>query len=74
MTINKNVLVINPYEKELSIKGNYLPEFVSLLFKEPRPAQKSDNIIADYYQLYDEIAIQNQVKYKKLWEWCFGIG
>ena len=71
---NKNVLVINPYDEKLIIKANYLPHLALDCKGQPKPAVFSDNIVDDYFVLFDKIAIHNQAVYKRIWRRCFRIG
>jgi hypothetical protein len=70
----KNVLVINPDDKKLIIKANYLPHLAVNLKDQPRPAVYSNNIVNDYFVLFDKVAIDNQAAYKRIWQRCFRIG
>lgn len=74
LAAGKNILVINPTEKEPIIKPNYLPDFISLANKEPRPINTANSFVENYYNLYDDIALRSQSKYKKIWQWGFRIG
>jgi hypothetical protein len=70
----KNVLVINPNDEKLIIKANYLPHLNDVTKDQPKPAVFSDNIVKDYFELFDKIARHNQKKYRHLWETCFALG
>ncbi len=71
---SKNVLVINPDDKKLIIKANYLPHLAAHIEQQPRPALYSNNIVNDYFVLFDKVAVNNQAAYKRIWQRCFRIG
>jgi hypothetical protein len=71
---NKNLLVINPAEDELTIRANYLPHLSECINDVPRPDTFSKNIVEDYFNLFDRVAIHNQFAFKRIWAGCFGIG
>jgi hypothetical protein len=71
---SKNVLVINPDHEKLIIKANYLPHLVEHVKDQPRPTAYSNNIVDDYFVLFDKVAIDNQAAYKRIWQRCFRIG
>ncbi|MDB5135329.1 MAG: hypothetical protein JWP37_1932, partial [Mucilaginibacter sp.] len=70
----KNILLINPTDKKLTIKANYLPHLVECCNDRPRPEHFSDNIVEDYFKAFDEVAVKNQAAYRNTWETCFRLG
>jgi hypothetical protein len=70
----KNVLVINPENENLFIKANYLPHLRAHTKHQPRPDVFSNNIVDDYFNVFDKEAIYNQRAYKKIWQQTFRIG
>jgi hypothetical protein len=73
-TKGKNVLVINPDDEKFIIKGNYLPHLNDDVKDKPKPATFSNNIVEDYYKLFDKMAVDNRDEYRNLWEACFAFG
>lgn len=71
---HKDVLVINPENNKPIIKGNYLYCINNCPDDKPKPENLGDNIVQDYFEFYDLLAIHNQVAYKNIWESCFRIG
>lgn len=74
MSMQKDVLVINPENNKPIIKGNYLYCIHNCPDDKPKPENLGDNIVQDYFELYDLLAIRNQAAYKNIWESCFRIG
>ncbi|HTE00161.1 MAG TPA: hypothetical protein VK668_12795 [Mucilaginibacter sp.] len=74
VSLKKNVLVINPDDENMVIKGSYLPHLTDCPDDQPKLTGLSDNVVEDYFDLYDSIAITNQVAYKRIWRLCFRIG
>jgi hypothetical protein len=74
VAMGKNLLVINPYDKNLIIKANYLPHLSHHLADQPRPDLLSHNLVEDHFSLFDKAAVLNQRAYKHIWQSCFRIG
>jgi len=70
----KNILVINPTEDNPVIKANYLPHLNEYTNNIPKPDKLSENIVRDYFDVFDHVAIHNQHAYKRIWARCFRIG
>jgi hypothetical protein len=71
--LKKNVLVINPNDEQLIIKGQYLTK-PDTAENQPEPPIINNNIVASYFKYYDDKAVKNQKAYKKTWMLCFKIG
>ncbi|MDB5115718.1 MAG: hypothetical protein JWQ79_1210 [Mucilaginibacter sp.] len=71
---NSNILVINPDDPNPFIKANYLPHLQEYFKYRPRPDVFSNNIVEDYFNIFDREAVHNQHAYKRIWQLCFRIG